>query len=167
MPLSARRARRRPVRTVAVGISRRLLSSIIDALLPSLGLFLMVYFDALKLEYLHPRPGIFSVDRFFLLLYRSPHLLTYLPLTWMLWWTAFNLAWLGTIRTTPGKWLTRLKVRQRNGEIAGRGRMILRVLFAWTVPLTLGLSYIWIVISPERRGWHDVLSMTYVVRDER
>lgn len=167
MPLSARRALRRPIRTQAVGLPRRLVASTIDALLPSLGLFLMIYFDAVKLEYLQPRAGIFTVDRFFLLLYRSPYLLTYVPLTWMLWWTAFNLAWLGTIRTTPGKWMMKLKVRQRSGGIAGRGQMILRVLFAWTIPLTLGLSYLWILISPERRGWHDVLSMTYVVRDER
>ena len=166
MPLSARRALRRPVRAIAVGLFRRLAATLVDAVLPSVALLLMIQFDALKLDYLEPRVGIFTVDRFFLLLYRSPHLLAYVPLTWMLCWTFLSLACLGTVRTTPGKWLLKLRVRQRDGQIASGGQMILRVLFAWTVPLTLGLSYLWIAISPERRGWHDVLSMTYVVRDE-
>lgn len=31
--------------------------------------------------------------------------------------------------------------------------------------LALGLGYLWILVSSNRRGWHDAVSATYVVRD--
>lgn len=151
--------------TSAVGLPTRFAAASVDALLPSVSLACILYFDAIKLPFLEPQEGIFVADHVFHLLYRAPRVMARLPVIWMALWTVFNLAFLSTVKTTPGKRLFRLKVRQRNGRQASGGRMILRVAAAWTVPLSLGLGFLWIVVSPERRAWHDTLSTTFVARD--
>jgi len=124
-----------------------------------------LYFDAIKIPFLEPQEGVFVVDHVLHRLYRAPRVIAHLPVIWMALWTVFNLVFLATVKTTPGKRLFRLKVRQRNGAPASGGRMILRVAAVWTVLPSLGLGYLWITVSPERRAWHDTLSTTFVTRD--
>lgn len=164
MPLSARRLRRRAVRVEAVGLPRRLLSAGLDALLPTAGLFVMMRTGGIRLEMFRPPPDLFALDHLLLTLYRQPGAALRAPITWMLLWTAFSLVFLGTVRTTPGKWLTGLQLRQADGGAPSGPRQLARIIASWLVPLSLGLAFFWIVVSPERRGWHDTVSGTWVVR---
>jgi len=164
MSLSARRVMRRPVRARTVGLPTRLCSALVDSLLPSLALVALVWAGALDLDAYQGAPGIFAFDRILMRLYENPRSLLYLPVTWMLLWTAFSMATLGTVRTTLGKKITRLTILDSSGHVVSGSRLLLRIMAGWLVPATLGLAFLWIVVSPERRGWHDLLSGTFVVR---
>ena len=113
---------------------------------------------------LEPTPGIFRLDHALLLLYEQPMRAMYPIVMWMVLWSIITVITLGIFRTSVGKWALGLSVHRRNGRrIWGMGALG-RILAAWTVPLTLGLSYLWMIVSPERRGWHDSLSGTFVVQ---
>ena len=139
------------------------MASTLDALLPTVGLWLMVQHGALATRFMDTPQTMFPLDRLLQVLYRSPGELLYFPLTWMILWSFICLLPLVTVRTTLGKWITRVQVRQRDGRPAGGGRMILRIATSWLVPLTLGLAYLWMLPSPTRQTWHDSLSGTYLV----
>jgi uncharacterized RDD family membrane protein YckC len=68
---------------------------------------------------------------------------------------------------TPGMGLFGLRVvRDRDGGAVGWGSAILRL-----IGLTIGgsvfyLGYIWILIDKRRRGWHDLIAGTVVVRGQ-
>jgi uncharacterized RDD family membrane protein YckC len=49
----------------------------------------------------------------------------------------------------------------------GLRRAIRRILVVPVSVLVLGLGYLNIVVSPRRRGWHDVAAGTTVVYDHR
>jgi uncharacterized RDD family membrane protein YckC len=168
MVLSARRSlRSKPVHAQAVALPTRLLATLIDCLLPTAGVIIMIRTGAIAVDAFREYPGIFLLDRAALLLWERPMLVLYTPLIWMLMWTAVALLSLGTFRTSLGKWAVGLSLRQSDGQAASGTRRFARILATWTIPLSLGLSYLWIVISPERRGLHDSLSGTYVVRVEK
>jgi uncharacterized RDD family membrane protein YckC len=165
VPLSARRLRRRPVAARLVGLPTRVLASLVDAVIPSVGLWVLIATGNLELGFLEPHPGQLPIDRYLELLYERPALYLYPALVWMLMWTGLSLVFLGTIERTPGKVLLRLRIRQSSGRVATGTRMLARIAAGWLVPLSLGLSYLWIFVSPRRQAWHDTLSGTYVVRD--
>ncbi|MBN1944108.1 MAG: RDD family protein [Bradymonadales bacterium] len=167
MPLSARRAGRRPVQAQAVGLPTRTLSALLDCLLPSLSLLAMIWAGALDLGVFRAGEGIFAVDQILERLYRQPGRLLSVPMTWMLLWTAFSLAMLGTVHTTLGKKLLGLSLVDGRGQTPSGLRLLLRIAAGWLVPLSLGLAFLWIVISPQRRSWPDLLSGTFVVRQQR
>ncbi len=70
-------------------------------------------------------------------------------------WTLFG--------QTPGKWLLGLRVVGPDGGTVSVARALLRfagyVLSA--VPFYAG--FLWVLVDPQRRAWHDRLSLTYVV----
>ena len=48
---------------------------------------------------------------------------------------------------------------------AGFGSMLLRQWIGKRISsLVLGLGFIWILLDPDRQGWHDKLMTTYVVQ---
>lgn len=151
----------------AVGLPTRCVASAIDAVLPTVGLFMMIRIDILQLTFLEPEPGFFLIDIVLKRFFEQPWQFLRLPLTWMLVWSGLALVGYGTVRSSLGKWIVGLTIRQNNGQIASGWRLLFRVFWSWLPALTLGLAYLWIVVSPQRRGWHDVLSGTLVVRDER
>lgn len=66
---------------------------------------------------------------------------------------------------TPGKILCRLKiVDSKTGEAMGDWQSILRVLGYFLSAVPFGLGFFWIGINKKRRGWHDLLAGTEVVR---
>jgi len=68
---------------------------------------------------------------------------------------------------TPGKMLCRLKVVDaKTGGRMGDMQSILRVLGYFLSAATLGLGFFWIGIDKKRRGWHDLLAGTVVVRSK-
>ena len=151
----------------AVGLPTRCVSSAIDGVLPTVGLLLMIKIDIVQLTFLEPEPGFFLIDIVLMRFFEQPWPFLRLPLTWMLLWSGLALVGYGTVRTSLGKWLLGLTVRQPDGRIASGWRLLCRIFWSWLPVLTLGLAYLWIVVSPQRRGWHDVLSGTLVVRDQR
>lgn len=65
---------------------------------------------------------------------------------------------------TPGMMLLGLQVVDQNGGEIGYMRALLRwVVLVLTLPL-LGLGVIFMVVQPRRRGLHDILAGTCVIR---
>jgi uncharacterized RDD family membrane protein YckC len=79
-------------------------------------------------------------------------------------WTS---TWEGLAGRTPGDRLAGIRVVDGNGERPGTVRVVLRAVGVVLNLASLGLGWLWIVVSPSRRGWHDLLSGTWVVLSER
>ncbi|NGQ95244.1 RDD family protein [Brevibacillus sp. SYP-B805] len=78
------------------------------------------------------------------------------------WWTG----------QTLGKMLTGIRViSARNGGAQGKltlGQVILReVVGKLLAVIPLGLGYLWVGWSDRKRGWHDMIAKTYVVKVRR
>jgi len=64
---------------------------------------------------------------------------------------------------TIGKSLLRLEVRTQNGALPSYSQALFRWL-AYGLSLAFcGLGFLWVAVSPEKRGWHDLLAHTVVV----
>ncbi len=87
----------------------------------------------------------------------------------------FALAWIclvagyfvllpGMSGMTVGKWVLGLRIVATNRSPISYGQAMLRWLgYALSAPF--GLGFLWILLSKEKRGWHDRLARTWVVRD--
>ena len=67
---------------------------------------------------------------------------------------------------TVGKWLLGLRVVGKDQRPISYRRALLR--WIGTVGLgcaSLGLAFLWILWQREKRGWHDFLARTWVIRD--
>jgi uncharacterized RDD family membrane protein YckC len=65
---------------------------------------------------------------------------------------------------TVGKWLLGLRVVTVYGNPITYGQAFSR--FVCTIPSALfGLGFFWILWSREKRGWHDILARTWVIKD--
>ena len=67
---------------------------------------------------------------------------------------------------TLGKMVVGIRVvRPSNGEVPGLARAVLReVLGKLISTIVILLGYIWVAFDPHKRGWHDKIAGTYVVR---
>ena len=66
---------------------------------------------------------------------------------------------------TPGKMLCRLKVVDaKTGGPMGDWQSVVRVLGYFLSAVPFGLGFFWIAIDRKRRGWHDLLAGTMVVK---
>ena len=81
--------------------------------------------------------------------------------------TAYFVVFHGMDGKTIGKWLFGLRVVgpdqqpiTLSARLAALDRH--RRISAWR---TIGLSLLWILWSREKRGWHDFLARTWVIRD--
>jgi uncharacterized RDD family membrane protein YckC len=92
------------------------------------------------------------------------------PLLFILTWASVFLASIyfvvfhGGEGRTIGKWLLGLRVVGPEQSAIGYGR----AFFRWVVMVILaplGLGFLWILWSSEKRGWHDYLARTWVIRD--
>ena len=69
---------------------------------------------------------------------------------------------------TPGKMLLGLHVVDRNGQKPSLRQVIMREVFGKAIAaLALLIGYLWIIWDPKKRGWHDYIAGTFVVRRER
>lgn len=78
----------------------------------------------------------------------------------LLLWTALLEAWRGR---TLGDAILGLRVVQSDGWEPSKPRVVLRMLGNILNITTLGLGWLWIIVSPSRRAFHDYLSGTFVV----
>ena len=58
-------------------------------------------------------------------------------------------------------------VRDQDGGRINAGTALLRLVGYWVSGFAFSLGYIWILIDKRRRGWHDLLAGTIVVRRSR
>lgn len=82
----------------------------------------------------------------------------------LLLWTALLEAWRGR---TLGDAIFGLRVVQSDGWEPTKLRVLVRTLGNLLNVATLGLGWLWIIVSPSRRGLHDYLSATFVVVERR
>ena len=74
-------------------------------------------------------------------------------------------AWRGQ---TVCKMALGIQVVDRQGNIPGIGAMLLREVVGKVLSgIALGLGYLWVAWDREKRGWHDHMAGTYVVRKSR
>lgn len=65
---------------------------------------------------------------------------------------------------TVGKWLLGLRVVGPGLESISYSRALLRWL-GTLISAVFGLGFLWILFSREKRGWHDLLAGTWVIRE--
>lgn len=66
---------------------------------------------------------------------------------------------------TPGMWLFGLRiVRDRDGGRIGWGTAFLRTLGMYAASAVFYLGFIWILVDKRRRGFHDLIAGTVVVK---
>lgn len=65
---------------------------------------------------------------------------------------------------TLGMQAWRIKVTAADGGPVRWPQAVLRFFAAWLSALPAGLGYVWVLIDPEKRAWHDRLSRTRTVR---
>ena len=66
---------------------------------------------------------------------------------------------------TPGMKMFGLHVvRDRDGGPISGGQAILRLIGYWVDGIVFYLGYIWILIDKRKRGWHDLIAGTVVVK---
>lgn len=66
---------------------------------------------------------------------------------------------------TPGMWLFGLRiVRDRDGGRIGWGTALLRTLGMYAASAVFYLGFIWILVDKRRRGFHDLIAGTVVVK---
>jgi uncharacterized RDD family membrane protein YckC len=70
----------------------------------------------------------------------------------------------GIAGKTVGKWLLGLRVVGRD-QSPITYRQAFRRLIGYFFSAFLGLGFVWILISAERRGWHDYFAGTWVIRE--
>ncbi|MDE2291320.1 MAG: RDD family protein, partial [Elusimicrobia bacterium] len=108
---------------------------------------------------------------FYLALYLTVFRLHRLPNTWPVWhrqmlaWGLFWLAYhaLGNMTGgTPGKRLLGLRVEAVGGGPLGAGRSLVRAA-GYLVSLPLNLGFLWSLLNPDSRTWHDLLAGSRVV----
>jgi uncharacterized RDD family membrane protein YckC len=94
----------------------------------------------------------------------------YLPfeLSLLLSLVVYNSVLVAWRRRTFGKALCGLTVLSAGGERASTGRAALRETIGKLVSFCgLGLGYVWVGLSRRKRGWHDYIAGTVVLRDVR
>lgn len=70
----------------------------------------------------------------------------------------------GSCGQTPGKMLFRLKIVQVDGQEMTYGRALLRSLYWMLSLLLVGIGFLIIALTRQKRGLHDILAGTSVIR---
>jgi uncharacterized RDD family membrane protein YckC len=79
---------------------------------------------------------------------------------------AVFVAFWSLVGQTPGMRLLSIRLDVAGSREVGLRRAVRRLLGVWLALLPAGLGFLAILLSPERRGWHDRIAGTMVVYDE-
>ena len=92
---------------------------------------------------------------------------SFLLLVWGI-WTAYSFILTSIWGQTVGKRIVGIQVVDANGNVPPWHRVLLRELVGKFVSeAILWIGYIWISFDENKRGWHDFLGGSYVVRKRR
>ncbi len=87
-----------------------------------------------------------------------------LSFAWLLLVTGYFVLFHGSGGQTVGKWVLGLRVVDADGGAITYGQALVRwlglLLFA-----PIGLGFLWVLWDREKKGWHDILAHTRVVRE--
>jgi len=142
------------------GFLRRLVAFIID----SLAILLLSALMGV-MAYIGYKVGLAAHGRF-VSWDTAPPLMVFLTFGWMLLGTTYFAVFHGMEGKTVGKWLLGLRVVGAAQQPISYRRALLR----WLATLglgcaSIGLSFLWILWSGEKRAWHDFLARTWVIRE--
>ena len=80
----------------------------------------------------------------------------------------YGILFIGLKGQTPGKIAMGIQVVDQQGNVPGIGRAALREIVGKLVSaIVILLGYLWIGWDPHKRGWHDHIAGTFVVRKRR
>ena len=80
----------------------------------------------------------------------------------------YHVAFITSKGQTIGKMIVGAQVVNRDGNIPRLGSVLLReIVGKFLSRLALNLGYLWVGWDKEKRGWHDHIGGTYVVRKRR
>ncbi len=85
-------------------------------------------------------------------------------LSWFLLVSGYFVLLHGMAGTTVGKWVFGLKVVGANKTPVSYRQAMVR-WFGYVAFAFFGIGFLWILLSREKRAWHDLLARTWVVRD--
>ncbi|MFQ5684182.1 MAG: RDD family protein [Candidatus Binatia bacterium] len=140
------------------GFFRRTCAFFVDLLM--LGLFSFFLFYVVYVGY---SVGLAAHDQR-LSLNQFVGLLRILIPAWLLLVSGYFVLFHGMEGKTVGKWLLGLRVIGVNQEPITYGQALVRWL--GTILCTaVGAGFFWILWNQERRGWHDLLARTWVIRE--
>ncbi len=140
------------------GLSRRSYAFFVDILV------LFLFFSLLSyLAYVGYRVGLSAHDRsltgdnlkFFLQL---------LLFAWIALSVGYFVLFHGMGGQTVGKWLLGLRVVGANQGPISYSQSLIRCI-GYVLSGLFGLGFLWILLSREKRGWHDFLARTWVVHE--
>ena len=66
---------------------------------------------------------------------------------------------------TVGKWLFGLRVVGARQERVTYNQALVRWIGSLISAIFFGLGFLWVLLSREKRGWHDFLARTWVIRE--
>jgi uncharacterized RDD family membrane protein YckC len=141
------------------GFLRRAFAFVID-----LGIVCLICAILLLLSFIGYKVGLAAHGRS-VSAENSPGLLAFLVCGWTFLMTSYFVIFHGMEGQTVGKWLLGLRVTGKHGASLSYKRALLR----WLSELFLApfvISILWIIWSREKRGWHDYLAGTWVVREQ-
>ena len=79
--------------------------------------------------------------------------------------TLYSVLFIGLKGQTPGKMAMGVQVVDERGNIPGIGRAVLReIIGKFVSTLVVFLGFFWVGWDRRKRGWHDYISATYVIR---
>lgn len=75
----------------------------------------------------------------------------------------YEILFIAAVGRTPGKAMIGLAVVNRRGDHPSFFRALLRAPGKYISAVVFFLGYFWIIIDPQRQGWHDKFAGTWVV----
>jgi uncharacterized RDD family membrane protein YckC len=161
-PVAASTPEGRSVRVA--GLWRRLLASLVDGLILSPLLFLLGWLTARLTGYRLPLGPAWRVESLLEVVLEGGSMLYSLLTVGLLVLLLYAFLFLVTTGATPGLRLLRLRVISIYGDTPEWWRALLRC-GGWLLGLlVLGLGFVWIGFDREKRGLHDWMAGTYVIR---
>lgn len=117
------------------------------------------------MAYIGYKVGLSAHDRFISWNTAGP-LVSLLTLAWVGLATIYFVVFHGMEGKTIGKWLLGLRVVGVDRRPISYRRALLRWIGAVGLGCaSLGLAFLWILWQREKRGWHDLLARTWVIRE--
>ncbi|QDG54272.1 RDD family protein [Persicimonas caeni] len=151
---------------VTAGLARRGLALVLDATPAAFVVALSFAFGWLDARILQPPHGWFWSEWLFKF-WLDERAALILPVALFLGLAiAWTTAWEALRGRSPGGQVAGVLVVDRDAFTVSATRAILRGVGAGLNVASLGLGYLWIFVSSYRRGWHDYLAGTLVIRDD-
>ena len=76
----------------------------------------------------------------------------------------YNVVLVGSFGATLGKYIVGIRIVQGDGSRVGYGRALARYLATFLSGLLLGIGFLMVAFSQKKRGLHDVIADTIVVK---